>query len=138
MANEFLGAVPDAGLAWLRADGPHSDIVLSTRIRLARNLQHFRFGTRAEPDDRREVLRLTLDAAGNAPALGSGRQVVVSELAQSERQLLLERHLVSRELIGGTGHLAPSHTALLMAPGEALSVMVNEEDHLRLQNIVGG
>jgi protein arginine kinase len=138
MAYGFLGAVPDAGLAWLRADGPHSDIVLSTRIRLARNVASFRFGTRAEGEDRREVLRLTLDAAGAAPSLGSGRQVVVSDLPASERQLLLERHLVSRELIGGAGHLAPTHTALLMAPGEALSVMVNEEDHLRLQNIVGG
>lgn len=135
---KFLGAVPDAGLAWLRADGPHADIVLSTRIRLARNLQNFRFGTRAEGEDRREVLRLTLEAAGGAPVLSGGRQVVVSELSGSERQLLLERHLVSRELIGGNGHLAPTHTALLMAPGEALSVMVNEEDHLRLQNILGG
>jgi protein arginine kinase len=134
----FLGAVPDAGLAWLRADGPHADIVLSTRIRLARNLHNFRFGTRAEAEDRREVLRLTLQASGAAPALTGGRQVVVGELARSERQLLLERHLVSRELIGGAGHVAPTHTALLMAPGEALSVMVNEEDHLRLQNIVGG
>lgn len=51
--NGFLGAVPDAGLAWLRADGPHADIVLSTRIRLARNLRNFRFGTRAEGADRR-------------------------------------------------------------------------------------
>jgi protein arginine kinase len=138
MSYGFLGAVPDAGLAWLKADGPHADIVLSTRIRLARNLHNFRFGTRAEQEDRREVLRLTLEAAGAAPALGSGRQVVVSELSASERQLLLERHLVSRELIGSNGHLAPTHTALLMAPGEALSVMVNEEDHLRLQNILGG
>ena len=138
MPDGFLGAVPDAGLAWLAADGPHADIVLSTRIRLARNLHNFRFGTRAEADDRREVLRMTLEASGAAPALSSGRRVVVSELAQSERQLLLERHLVSRELIGGNGHVAPTHTALLMAPGEALSVMVNEEDHLRLQNIVGG
>jgi protein arginine kinase len=138
MVEGFLGAMPDAGLAWLRADGPNSDIVLSTRIRLARNLQNFRFGTRADRDDRREVLRMTLETAGVADSLKEGRQLVVSELQTAERQLLLERHLVSRELIGSNGHPTPSHTALLMAPGEALSVMVNEEDHLRLQNIVGG
>jgi protein arginine kinase len=138
MGLGFLGAVPEAGLAWLRADGPHADIVLSTRIRLARNLQSFRFGTRAAADDRQEVLRLTLAAAAQAASLTGGRQVVVSELDAGERQLLLERHLVSRELVGGAEHAAPSHTALLMAPGEALSAMVNEEDHLRLQNIVGG
>ncbi|HEU0300378.1 MAG TPA: protein arginine kinase [Longimicrobium sp.] len=134
----FLGAVPEAGLAWLRADGPHADIVLSTRVRLARNLQSFRFGTRADGDDRREVLRMTLEASGVAPSLAGGRQVVISELHTGERQLLLERHLVSRELVGGNGHGTPTHTALLMGPGEALSVMVNEEDHLRLQNILGG
>ena len=138
MPGSFLNAAPDAGLAWLRADGPHADIVLSTRIRLARNLQNFRFGTRAEGEDRREVLRLTLQAAGAAPALTGGRQVVIHELQHGERQLLLERHLVSRELVGSNGHAVPTHTALLMAPGEALSVMVNEEDHLRLQNILGG
>ena len=138
MGLGFLGAMPDAGLAWLKADGPHADIVLSTRIRLARNFQNFRFGTRADADDRQEVLRLTLEAAAAAPSLTGGRQLVVQELGKSERQLLLERHLVSRELVGAAGHGVPSHTALLMAPGEALSAMVNEEDHLRLQNIVGG
>jgi protein arginine kinase len=138
MGLGFLGAMPDAGLAWLKADGPHADIVLSTRIRLARNIQRFRFGTRAEEDDRREVLRLTLAASAAAPSLSGGRQLAVSELAEPERQLLVERHLVSRELVGASGHAAPTHTALLMAPGEALSAMVNEEDHLRLQNIMGG
>ncbi|HEU0012051.1 MAG TPA: protein arginine kinase, partial [Longimicrobium sp.] len=126
----------DAGLAWLDADGPHADIVLSTRVRLARNLQGFRFGTRAEADDRVEVLRLARSAAEGAPSLAGGRTVLVADLQPPDRQILLERHLVSRELVGnGT---APSHTALLMGPGESLSVMVNEEDHLRLQNILGG
>jgi protein arginine kinase len=138
MGPGFPGEVPDAGLAWLKADGPHADIVLSTRIRLARNLQSFRFGTRAEVDDRQEVLRATLAAAAASPSLAEGRRLVVSELDDAERHLLLERHLVSRELVGAPGHAAPSHTALLMAPGEALSAMVNEEDHLRLQNILGG
>jgi protein arginine kinase len=138
MKERFLDGDADAGLAWLRADGPNSDIVLSTRIRLARNLRNFRFGTRADADDRGEVLRLTLAAADAAPSLQSGRNVTVSTLDQTERQLLLERHLVSRELIGGEGHVAPTHTALVLAPSEGLSVMVNEEDHLRLQNIVGG
>ena len=137
MAQQGDGA-GGAGLAWLRADGPHADIVLSTRVRLARNLHNFRFGVRADADDRREVLRLALDAAGGAGSLSGGRQVLVSDLEADDRQLLLERHLVSRELVGGNGHAAPSHTALLLAASEALSVMVNEEDHLRLQNLVGG
>ena len=135
--GEHFDGTTDAGLAWLRADGPHADIVLSTRVRLARNLQSFRFGLRADDDDRREVLRLALDAAAQAPSLHGGRQLRVRDLDAGGRQLLLERHLVSRDLIGANGD-GPADAALVLAPGEGLSVMVNEEDHLRLQNIVGG
>ena len=131
--------MPDAGLAWLRADGPNSDIVLSTRIRLARNLQNFRFGTRADRDDRREVLRMTLETAGVAR--------FAARRAASWWSASCRRRSGSSSWSGTwsagsssapTATPRPRHTALLMAPGEALSVMVNEEDHLRLQNIVGG
>jgi protein arginine kinase len=137
MAEDLLSGFPDAGLGWLRADGPHADIVLSTRIRLARNLRGFRFAIRARDEDRREVLRLAREAANRADGLRGGRTLVVGDLRPAERQLLLERHMVSRELVGGDGD-PPSHAALLMGAGDALSVMVNEEDHLRLQHILGG
>lgn len=129
---------PEAGLGWLRADGPHADIVLSTRIRLARNLQGFKFGQRADAPDRGEVLRLARDAADHAALLRGGEALLIPRLEAGARQLLLERHLVSRELVG-TGAAAPhSDTALLMGSAEPVSVMVNEEDHLRLQTLVGG
>jgi protein arginine kinase len=128
----------DAGLEWLKDDGPHADIVLSTRIRLARNLQGFRFGQRADAADRREVLRLAAEAAAGTAALQGGPALVLPELDPAARQLLLERHLVSRELVGSGGAAPHSDAALLMSPGDPLSVMVNEEDHLRLQALVGG
>ncbi|CAA9341573.1 MAG: Putative ATP:guanido phosphotransferase YacI [uncultured Gemmatimonadetes bacterium] len=128
----------EAGLGWIEADGPHADIVLSTRIRLARNLQGFRFGTRADAGDRREVLRLARAAADGSAALGSGRAYLIPDLPSPERQLLLERHLVSRELVSGHAGEPPSDAALLTGPAEPLSVMVNEEDHLRLQTLLGG
>jgi protein arginine kinase len=137
VAGDLPAGFADAGLEWLQADGPNADIVLSTRIRLARNLRGFRFAIRTGDDDRREVLRLASAAAERAASLRGGRALPVADLRPAARQLLLERHLVSRELIGGEG-TPPDHAALLMAPGDSLSVMVNEEDHLRLQHILGG
>jgi protein arginine kinase len=135
---DVLSRDPEAGLAWLDADGPHADIVLSTRIRLARNLHGFRFGTRADAVDREGVLRQVSDAAAASAAMREGETTILSSLSANARQLLLERHLVSRELIGAGGGGPPSDAALLTVPGASLSVMVNEEDHLRLQCIVGG
>jgi protein arginine kinase len=133
-----LTQAPERGLDWLDAGGPHSDVVLSTRIRLARNLQGYRFGMRAGEADRRAVLHLTREAAESAPLLRDGIAVALPALGATTRQLLLERHLVSRELVEGAGGGPPSHAALMMASDQPLSVMVNEEDHLRLQSLVSG
>ena len=138
MATQRLPGDPEAGLTWLKADGPHADIVLSTRIRLARNLQGHRFGLRADAADRREVLRAVREAADGSATLHGGAALVIPQLEPAARQLLLERHLVSRELIGTGGAAPHTDAALLMAAREPVSVMVNEEDHLRLQSLVGG
>jgi protein arginine kinase len=130
--------LPDYGAEWMDADGPYADVVLSTRVRLARNLMDFPFGLRADPADRATVLQAIREAAGKSEDLKDGRVLVMSELSDPARRLLLERHLVSRDLIGEEGGAAPRHSALLLAPGESLGVMVNEEDHLRLQSLVSG
>lgn len=132
-----LTTPPDGGLEWLDSSGPHAGIVLSTRIRLARNLQGYKFGTRAGPADRRSVLAAAREAAGASPLLSEGSLLKIAALEPSARQILLERHLVSKELIGGDGD-PPGDAALLLAPREALGVMINEEDHLRLQSLLGG
>lgn len=128
----------DDGIAWLEQDGPAADIVLSTRIRLARNLREFKFGLRADGGERKEILDLTRDAADHSEALAAGHAMLMSRLSADARKLLLERHVVSRELAGEEGGQPPAHSALLLAPGESLGVMVNEEDHLRLQCLLGG
>ncbi len=129
---------PEGGLEWLDASGPHADIVLSTRIRLARNLQGFSFGLRASASDRRAVGELARDAAEAAPLLQGGSAFAIEDLTASGRRVLLERHLVSTELIGGSEGSPPSSATLLLAGRESLGVMVNEEDHLRLQSLVSG
>jgi protein arginine kinase len=126
------------GMEWMEAEGPFADIVLSTRVRLARNLRDFRFGARAGPLDREEILDLTTRAASSTSSLRSGTSMRMGRLSEESRRLLLERHLVSRELVGDSASEPPDHSALLLASGETLGVMVNEEDHLRLQALVGG
>lgn len=129
---------PDGGLDWLEADGPLSDVVLSTRVRLARNLDGLRFGVRAGAADRASVLRRVRQAAEHVGALSGGEAFDIAAMPSVGRLLLWERHLVSRELVGEAGAAPPTHAALLLAPRQSLGVMVNEEDHLRVQGLVSG
>lgn len=133
-----IATVRDDGMQWMDADGPFADIVLSTRIRLARNLREFRFGVRSDAVERRDILNRARDAATETGVLGDGSLMVMGELPEADRKLLLERHMVSRELVGEDGAGPPEHSALLLADREEIGVMVNEEDHLRLQSLVGG
>lgn len=131
-------SLPDSGLEWLDAHGPFSDIVLSTRVRLARNLEEHRFGQRADDAEREEILSAVRGAAQRTSALGEGTILTIRRLSDPTRRLLLERHLVSKELIGEGASEPPTYTALLLARNDSLGVMVNEEDHLRLQSFVSG
>lgn len=129
---------PQGGLDWLDASGPHADIVLSTRIRLARNLQGYRFGSRATEADRRAVLGIVREAAESSSLLRDGDAYIIPAVSPLSRQILLERHLVSRDLVGNGEGSAPAHAALLLSPRSSLGLMVNEEDHLRLQGLLSG
>ena len=132
-----LALLPDGGARWLDASGEHADIVLSTRIRLARNVEGFAFTGRARDGERLRVLAQVREAAQSAPSLGRSVLLRVDELQHSDRTLLHERHLVSKELAG----LDPQgnvRTGAAVFLGEESSVMVNEEDHLRVQALRSG
>jgi protein arginine kinase len=130
--------LPEFGPGWLDADDSDSDIVLSTRVRLARNLMGNRFAARADNLEREEILVSVRRALGRTTSMGDCTVLTISDLSPLIRQVLLERHLVSRDLIGAGRMELPSYAALMLAPGASLGVMVNEEDHLRLQCLVGG
>jgi protein arginine kinase len=118
---------------WLRANGPESDIVISSRIRLARNLSSFPFTNRSNTHQKTEIehyLKSRLEKMEFIPKFSYINLIGVSAL---DRQLLVERQLVSRELANSEG---PRGVAF--APNEIISVMVNEEDHVRLQVIRSG
>ena len=133
-----LTTIPDFGLSWLDASGPSSEIVLSTRIRLARNLQGHAFGPRSRVNDREAVLNRVRSAAGRVPYLSGATLWELANLDLRTQRLLLERRLVSKDLLGGEREAPPRGAAVFLSPTDPMSVMVNEEDHLRLQALLSG
>jgi protein arginine kinase len=118
---------------WLLGEGPHAEMVLSTRIRLARNLREVPFTHRAREEQLQGVLASVTSAAQQAPSLRDGLLLRMSDCTAIERQVLVERHLVSHELGDGA-----RPRGILVAPDQRLSLMINEEDHLRLQALTPG
>lgn len=131
-------AIPDHGLGWLDASGEHADIVLSTRVRLARNLQGYAFGQRARVNDREAVLRQFKGSVGRTEMLRGGTLLEIPSVAERTRRILLERRLVTRELLGTDGAEPERATAVHLSNRDPVSVMVNEEDHLRVQSLLSG
>ena len=131
-------AIPDHGLGWLDASGEHADIVLSTRVRLARNLQGYAFGQRARVNDREAVLRQFRGSIGRTEMLQGGTLLEIPSVAERTRRILLERRLVTRELLGTDGAEPERATAVHLSNRDPVSVMVNEEDHLRVQSLLPG
>jgi protein arginine kinase len=118
---------------WLRGTGPESDIVVSSRIRLARNLAAFPFTNRASAHQKAEIEALLRDRLAKLELEPRLAYLSVPGLSAIDRQLLVERQLISRELANAEG---PRGVAL--APAETVSMMVNEEDHVRLQVMRSG
>ncbi len=118
---------------WLRGNGPESDIVISSRIRLARNLAQFPFPNRADDTTRSEIEAQLREKIGNLHIGSKITYVDVNQLESLDRQFLVERQLISRE------H-SESHGARGVGIGdeENISLMINEEDHLRIQVLRSG
>lgn len=117
---------------WLRGETPQNDVALSTRIRLARNLQEMPFPPmlrqKEDIDKLKEIAKEALNAKGAADFIF----YEMNSLGNIEKQALIEKHLISRELAENT------EGAVLHSRDETLSVMIMEEDHYRLQCILGG
>lgn len=128
----------DYGLDWLDASGEYSDIVLSTRVRLARNLQGHTFGQRSKTKDRESVLEHTKKAAQKVSILKNAMLLELSELDYRGQRILMERRLASRELLGDVQTGPARSTGVLVSSMDHLSIMVNEEDHFRIQGLLSG
>jgi protein arginine kinase len=118
---------------WLRGTGPESDIVISSRIRLARNVAAFPFTNRSSAYQKAEIEGMLRDRVARLELDPRLEYINVPNLSPLDRQFLVERQLISRELAAAEG---PRGVAL--APRETVSLMINEEDHLRLQVMRSG
>lgn len=128
--NPLESNIPD----WLKGDGPDSDVVISTRARLARSLAEFPFPSRASGEDLTMIVSEVRQALSGLAEKFPGIELAsVDKLSDEVKSFLLDAHLASVEqIIGGKGR------AIVLEPRGRLSIMINEEDHLRLQIILSG
>lgn len=118
---------------WLKGTGAFSNIVMSSRIRLARNLSALPFPNKARKKELNEILSITRNAAEGVDYLKKSVFFKINELDNVDKQFLIERHLMSHEHASN-----PEGKALIVSEEEVLSIMINEEDHLRIQVMQSG
>jgi len=118
---------------WLRGTGTDADIIISSRVRLARNVAGYPFLSRLSPDQRLELVELLRDGLAACLEPGEHQYLGLEQLSELDRAFLVERHLISREHAEAEGPRAVSFSR-----DEVLSVMTLEEDHVRMQVIRSG
>lgn len=123
---------PDSG-EWLKGTGPESDIVISSRIRLARNVDGFPFQTTLTAPRRTELAECLRNGIENAGLPEATRYVNLSDVDPIDCMLLVERHLISKEHAEAEGDRGVAYS-----DAETVSIMTLEEDHLRLQVMRSG
>lgn len=135
MSTDELNLTELAGTRgeWLRGNGPQSDIVISCRIRLARNLAGFPFLSHCTDQQKRDLQDLIVSAVNGTELGDSYSYVCLDDVSKLEKQLLVERHLISRQHSEADG---PRGAAIV--PDETVAIMVNEEDHVRMQVLFSG
>lgn len=121
--------------SWYTSHAPEDDIAVSTRIRLARNLAGLPFPARMTAEQRRE-LNLKVKKAvleSNTPFAGELKYIDMKDVPQTEIAAMVERHVISPEFAAGN-----SERAIILSGDESISIMIGEEDHVRIQVILGG
>jgi len=118
---------------WLSGSGPMAEVVLSSRIRLARNLAGHRFVNRCSSEEKAEILAILKDVLLSIDLADERFFVEVDQASELTRSFLVERHLISRHHALGKGP-----RGAVIAKGEFFTGMINEEDHLRMQVLMSG
>jgi protein arginine kinase len=127
--NDFINQTSE----WLKGTGPNSNIVMSSRIRLARNLEKSAFPNRANKKQSEENLIKIKAAIQKINLLKKSLYLNLNDLDNIDKQFLIERHLMSREHA-----LRPDNKSVIISEEEIVSIMINEEDHLRIQVMRSG
>lgn len=122
-------------LSWLTVLGQEADVVLASKVRLARNLKNIPFPNRASTNDLAQIKELIIrliPAIETATGL-SFKYWEIDKLTHLEQQVLLERQLISEKLLTN-----PENRLLLLSEDSSVAIMVNEDDHLRIQCMTAG
>jgi len=118
---------------WLSGKGPFSEIIFSSRVRLARNFSDYPFPLRASSVQKEKILKIMEETHAKSSILKNAAFLRMEEINDIDRQFLLERHLISQE------HMhAAKGKGLILSSDEKIALMINEEDHLRMQAMASG
>lgn len=118
---------------WLSGKGEEASAVMSSRVRLARNIAGCKYPPSADTDTGNRIVNYVDSTRGRSDLLALGRYVKSGEITPLDRDFLVERHLISPAFLSGQ---LPK--ALYIGAEEQVSIMVNEEDHLRIQALASG
>jgi protein arginine kinase len=118
---------------WLDEKGPDQHVVVSSRARLARNLSRIPFATHAKQQELDEVSQIVNRTIQNLPTISVFHLIDLHNVSALERRYLKESHIISAEMEKGD-----VHRVVHVRPDYRISIMVNEEDHLRIQGLVSG
>ena len=121
--------------SWYTTHAPEDDIAVSTRIRLARNLSGLPFPARMTPEQRKELNLKVKNAVlqSNTPFAKSLKYIDMADVPQTEIAAMVERHIISPEFAEEN-----ADRAIIISADESISIMIGEEDHVRIQVILGG
>ena len=119
-------------ISWLKPSSISDSSVISTRIRLARNINGCPMPGRADSDEMQQCLNSVFKAAEQSSFFRNSKKIILKDCSEIDLRLLLERHLISH------GHAVSAYGGVIIDEREQMSIMVNEEDHLRIQFISSG
>ncbi len=118
---------------WLKGEGPNADIVISSRVRLARNVKDYPFFHWAGKKQKEQVLSAVKSAIESSKYMKGALFLKMADLNDIDKQFLVERHLVSKEHT-----LKDTARAMAVDEKEIIAIMINEEDHIRAQALQSG
>lgn len=127
--------ISQAVSSWMSVEGPDSDIVLSSRIRLARNLQEYKFPTLFSHEEAKMIIVKMEEILSKYPfeKYGQMELLKMDGLQPLQKRVLMEKHLISPNLTEDS-----THGACILSENEEISIMLNEEDHIRIQCLFPG
>lgn len=130
---ESIKILAEKPVKWLGGDDSEESIALSSRIRLARNILGFKFPANSSNIEKEHINELIFSTVGNSNIIQRKLNFKMSELSNVDRRFLLERHLVSKDFCAGN-----VGSELILESDESFGIMVNEEDHVRMQVLSAG